>query len=182
MNESTAERITNDRLRKGTHSFSDFQHFTIMKKYQLQFWIKLGRHVQWNITEITHKIMMGSYLLSQLLTNQLRNQILHYIVISTSVPFCMLSCMHRQMCCYWRMIFSPHTLGDQQALKINGKGSLNSFENSEREGERKAICTLHFPITNAWGMTPSTFRRVSQCFTVAFWIIGLENRLLQLTN
>lgn len=36
-----------------------------------------------------------------------------------------------------------HTIGDQQALKIE------QFENSEREGKKKAICTPHFAITNA---------------------------------
>lgn len=43
------------------------------------------------------------------------------------------------------------TIGDQQALKTNGEGSLNFLKlHEEGRGEKKkAICTLHLAITNA---------------------------------
>lgn len=62
--------------------------------------------------------------------------------------------------------FFSHNRGSA-GFKDKWERQLKQFENSEREG-KKPICTLHLAITNAWGMIPSTFKKVLHCFTVAF--------------
>lgn len=75
-------------------------------------------------------------------------EFLHHCVISPSMPLCLLSCSYRQIYGCW--IFFSHTIGDQRALKINGKGSLNNLKTLRGKGKKRQFALPHFAMHEAW--------------------------------